>query len=110
MFVPDSPQGDYVAGLAQKSDLELTVNRLPVSTADHLDVKVSLLVDASGSVTDCQVRPEPVIPANFAGIACVQARLLKFGGISLGSNSLPAFVIEQTVSFVTISSSESTSP
>ena len=108
MFIPNSPQGDEIARLAQLPELELTVNRLPAAADDHLDIKISLQVDASGTVTNCEPRPDQAVPRNFAAEACAQANQLKFGIVRLGNTPLPGFVIEQKVRFVKQSTTDKT--
>lgn len=99
MFIPETRQGDAIARLTQLPDLRLTVNRLPAAVADHLDVEISLKVDASGTVTNCEPRPDPTIPEKFAAVACLQANQLKFGSVLFKNVPLPGFVIEQRVRF-----------
>lgn len=108
MFVPGTQQGNYIAHLAQEPDVELTVNRLPTPIANYLDVRVSLKVDASGVVTNCEARAEPAISANYARIACVQAHQLKFDRVLVEGVALPGFVIEQKVRFMAENSAAAT--
>lgn len=101
MYVPETRQGDDIAKLVLLPDLELSVSALPASARDHLDAKVSLWVDAAGSVTQCDPRPEQSVPAVYLKLACKQAQsLIKVDGVLLEGKPLPGFAIEQTIRFV----------
>ena len=101
MFVPETPEGDKIAKLAPLPDLELSVSALPASVQSRLDAKVSLWVDATGSVTQCEPRPEQIVPSVYLKLACEQARsLIRLGGVLLEGKPIPGFAIEQTIRFV----------
>lgn len=97
--IAGTKQGDDVARLSQSPDLEFAVNTLPSPATEHLDVKVSLKVDASGQVTHCAPRRKPEVPARFSDLACVQARQLKFETVLFGKNPFSGFGIEQKIRF-----------
>lgn len=101
MTLPGTPQGDELADLTQGPDLELDVSELPKAANEALDVKVSLWVDASGSATQCEPRPEQNVPAVYLKLACEQARsLIKFDSVTIQGKPLPGFAIEQKIRFV----------
>lgn len=99
MFVPSTLIGDQVRALSQVPDLDLTVIKLPSSSINYFDAKVSVLVDGTGAAQACQPSAAALTQPSFAKIACEQARTLHFATPIAKTVALKAFVIEQTVRF-----------
>lgn len=100
MFAPDTKQGNSIRDLVQLPDIVLTVNKMPDDFKHHLDVNVSLQIDASGNAIHCEPRADPGVPEKFSSIACSQARIPKFEPVALKGGRLEGYIIEQKVRFL----------
>lgn len=58
-FLPGTAQGYRVSTIMSDPEIELTVNKLPVSGVNQLDGFLTLLIDKTGAAIDCAVNKEP---------------------------------------------------
>ena len=73
MYLPDTRKGQDVMRIQESPDAELAVNQLPKGTS--ADVKISLVYDQSGKITDCE--PLNGTDRTLAAIACSQRSLFE---------------------------------
>ena len=99
-FIPDTAIGDQIGAMAQRPDIELAVNRLPITGVKFFDVKVSLLVNRNGSVVACEPRITPAAQRQLGILGCEQAKKMQVTAPIVTGAPLTTFVIEQKIRFV----------
>ena len=76
-YLPHTREGDEIAKMVQRPDLDLEVQALPDSTESPLIVDLTVEVDASGKATACEYSDSEE-QIDFASAACFQAKQLEF--------------------------------